>query len=104
MDASLTARYFLKQIKSMQTSFKPHFHKFMVLLITLEVAVLPALADELPYKNPNLPVDERVTDLLRRMTLEEKVRQLDMYSGRNSLLKTNELFPGMTHARPDGQR
>ncbi len=101
MDASLTARYFLKQIKSMQTSFKPHFHKFMALLIALTVTVLPAVADEPPYKNPNLPVDERVADLLGRMTLEEKVRQLDMYSGRNSLLKTNELFPGMTHARPD---
>src|SRR5467141_2282166 len=33
------------------------------------------------YKRANLPVDERVGDLLRRMTLEEKVRQLDMYYG-----------------------
>lgn len=29
-----------------------------------------------PYKNPNLPVEERVNDLLSRMTLEEKVGQL----------------------------
>src|SRR5689334_14542868 len=29
-----------------------------------------------PYRNPNLTVDERVADLLRRMTLEEKVAQL----------------------------
>jgi len=28
------------------------------------------------YKNPQLPVDQRVNDLLRRMTLEEKVAQL----------------------------
>jgi beta-xylosidase len=28
------------------------------------------------YKNPNLPVDRRVADLLSRMTLEEKVAQL----------------------------
>ncbi|MGH9763241.1 MAG: hypothetical protein ACREDR_14335, partial [Blastocatellia bacterium] len=33
------------------------------------------------YRNPNLPVEERVTDLLSRMSLEEKVRQMDMYSG-----------------------
>lgn len=28
-----------------------------------------------PYRNPRLPVDERVADLLKRMTLEEKVAQ-----------------------------
>ena len=26
----------------------------------------------LPYKNPDLPVEERVQDLLQQMTLEEK--------------------------------
>lgn len=30
----------------------------------------------LPYKNATLPVEERVSDLLSRMTLEEKVGQL----------------------------
>ena len=29
-----------------------------------------------PYRNPKLPVDERVADLLSRMTLEEKVAQM----------------------------
>jgi beta-glucosidase len=29
-----------------------------------------------PYKNPKLPVEERVADLLSRMTLEEKVAQI----------------------------
>ena len=28
------------------------------------------------YKNANLPVDQRVADLLKRMTVEEKVAQL----------------------------
>ena len=39
---------------------------------------------DLPYKNPNLPAEERITDLLGRMTLEEKVgqmMQLDARSG-----------------------
>jgi len=30
---------------------------------------------QLPYRNPRLPVDQRVTDLLNRMTLEEKIAQ-----------------------------
>ncbi len=34
-----------------------------------------------PYKNAALPVDKRVADLLNRMTLEEKIRQLDMFMG-----------------------
>jgi beta-glucosidase len=29
-----------------------------------------------PYRNPQLPISERVADLLARMTLEEKVAQL----------------------------
>ncbi|HVU55313.1 MAG TPA: glycoside hydrolase family 3 N-terminal domain-containing protein [Puia sp.] len=35
-----------------------------------------------PYKDAHLPVDKRVADLLSRMTLEEKIRQLDMYWGK----------------------
>ncbi|HEY8562389.1 MAG TPA: glycoside hydrolase family 3 N-terminal domain-containing protein [Pyrinomonadaceae bacterium] len=30
----------------------------------------------MPYKNPNLPIEERVRDLLGRMTLEEKAAQM----------------------------
>jgi len=43
--------------------------------------------DAIPiYKRADLPVDERVGDLLGRMTLEEKVRQLDMYYGCQDLV------------------
>src|SRR6201986_754814 len=31
----------------------------------------------LPYRDANLPVEQRVADLLSRMTLEEKVAQLE---------------------------
>ena len=45
--------------------------------------LLPLLAvttkiDLLPYQNPAVPVDRRVSDLLRRMTLKEKINQLGM--------------------------
>jgi len=32
--------------------------------------------DKLPYRNPNLPAEERAADLVHRMTLEEKASQL----------------------------
>jgi beta-glucosidase len=38
--------------------------------------VRPQAANDLPpYRNPQLPVEQRVADLLSRMTLEEKVAQ-----------------------------
>src|SRR5262252_4485341 len=36
-----------------------------------------AQGESAPYRNPNLPVEQRVADLLQRMTLEEKVAQLE---------------------------
>lgn len=36
----------------------------------------------LPYRNPNLTVEERVADLLSRMTLEEKVGQIMQWDAR----------------------
>ena len=32
------------------------------------------------YKDASLPIEERVADLLSRMTLEEKIMQTDQYS------------------------
>jgi beta-glucosidase len=39
-----------------------------------------ATAQRGSYKDPALPVERRVLDLLARMTVEEKARQLDMYA------------------------
>jgi beta-glucosidase len=55
--------------------------KRMLALCVVPLALLVcglACAQEgpFPYQNPNLPVEERVKDLLGRMTLEEKVAQL----------------------------
>jgi beta-glucosidase len=51
--------------------------------VTLASAQVPARTGSATprYKQPNLPVEQRVDDLLGRMTLEEKVRQLDLYGG-----------------------
>lgn len=40
-----------------------------------------AAQKETKYLDPSLPVDERVADLLERMTTKEKARQLDQYFG-----------------------
>lgn len=41
------------------------------------------------YRQANAPIEKRVDDLLRRMTLQEKVRQLDMYSGATSIMSSH---------------
>src|SRR5689334_15716516 len=38
------------------------------------------------YRQANAPVERRIDDLLLRMTIEEKARQLDMYSGAPSIV------------------
>ena len=45
------------------------------------------------YKDASRPVEERVSDLLSRMTLEEKVMQLNQYTlGRNDNANNGDVF------------
>jgi hypothetical protein len=55
--------------------------RFLCLVLILSAAVLSSAqnaggAGIPPYKNPSLPVEQRVQDLLGRMTLQEKVAML----------------------------
>ncbi|MBM6692855.1 glycoside hydrolase family 3 C-terminal domain-containing protein [Bifidobacterium pullorum subsp. saeculare] len=64
------------------------------------------MADEatMPYKNPDLPVAERIADLLGRMTLEEKVgqmMQLDARSADLDELIVNKHVGSVLHTRPE---
>jgi hypothetical protein len=51
---------------------------FLLLFIMLSIN---AISQTLPYKNPKLSVNERVEDLLQRMTLKEKFWQVFMIPG-----------------------
>ncbi len=53
---------------------------WMVIFLTLITGACQQ-KDQFAYKNPNLPIEERVDDLLPRMTLEEKFWQLFMIPG-----------------------
>jgi len=57
----------------------------------------------LPYRNPELPTEERIADLLGRMTLEEKVgqmMQLDARSGNLDDLIVNKHVGSILHTSP----
>lgn len=64
-----------------------HTHPFFRLILAMLLLMLLSTsfvlnaqdsADVLPYLNPDLPIEERVADLLDRMTIEEKVGQMTL--------------------------
>ncbi len=51
-----------------------------------------------PYQNPALPIEERLDDLISRMTTEEKLRQVDQYSAHEFVLQDERHRPiGVDH-------
>jgi beta-glucosidase len=79
---------------------------FSVLASFLLIPLAPACAQKAQtaagvhalYRQTKAPIEQRVDDLLRRMTLEEKVRQLDMYSGATDIMSGHT---DGTHAAAD---
>ena len=49
-----------------------------VILILSPTGLRSCNHQELPYKDPGLPVEERAADLIDRMTLEEKISLLNL--------------------------
>lgn len=56
-------------------------YKILVLTCIVVTSILSAVAQQMPYKDPAIAVEERVEDLLSRMTLKEKFWQLFMIPG-----------------------
>ena len=60
--------------------------KLVLLLCSLIPCTISCMSDTLVYKDASAPVERRVEDLLSRMTLEEKLLQLNQYTlGRNNV-------------------
>src|ERR1044071_6938466 len=54
------------------------------------------------YRNPSLPVDQRVADLLARMTLEEKIAQLVcLWSGKPQVGPPNDFSTDRGYFSPE---
>lgn len=51
------------------------------------LCIIPACAQDAPYKNPSIPIENRVSDLLSRLTLEEKI---DLLGGTGFATKKND--------------
>jgi len=68
-----------------QNSKKPHYLNqsyFILLILGTFLSSCKQTPPTMPaYKNPNLPIEKRVDDLLAKMTLEEKFWQLYMIPG-----------------------
>lgn len=50
-------------------------------MIAVLISQITHAQTTVPYKNPKLPIEQRIKDLLSRMTLDEKVGQLNQLSG-----------------------
>ena len=57
----------------------------LFLMISFSLSVLALPQERFPYLDSKLPVEQRIADLLPRMTLEEKVAQLTSAMGRPAM-------------------
>ena len=55
-----------------------------IILLIVALCTASAFAAQEKYKDASIPVEERVNDLIRRMTLEEKVGQLRSFMSRDT--------------------
>src|SRR5215470_5811868 len=69
------------------------FSAFFAFLLVCGITSFSLFAQDVPaYKNSKLSVDQRVADLLSRMTLEEKIAQIDSAWGNNGFVREGQPF------------
>jgi beta-glucosidase len=62
---------------TLRSKFRTSPRAIFLLVVAAFLSSAAMAQNTLPYRDAKLPVDQRVTDLLSRMTLEEKVAQLE---------------------------
>lgn len=62
------------------------------LCVLLTLGTAWANSSSPPYKNPHLPVEQRVADLLGRMTIEDKMAQLMQGTYRTDRVEFSEYY------------
>ena len=76
-------------IQSPRHSVKSVWRPVAVAALLVSPCLVGQGGPALKYQDARAPVVERVTDLLARMTLEEKARQLDMYSSAREIVSAH---------------
>ena len=73
--------------------------RLLAALLLLSPCLAGAQAkSEFKYQNARIPIEQRIDDLISRMTPQEKARQLDMYSSAREIMSAHT---DETHAAPD---
>ena len=65
-----------------------------LMIVVMLTFTLFVMAQKPIYKESGQPVERRVTDLMKRMTLEEKVAQMCQYVGPGHIRETQKRFKG----------
>lgn len=74
-----------------------HIFSIIFLSILLACRILQAQTTPKPvYKDPTAPIESRITDLLGRMSLEDKCRQIDVWHPKMDLSKPGVLKKAIT--------
>lgn len=73
--------------RPLKSAFSRSLAKGLLLALGALLRLLSLTAAEFPFRNPELPLEQRVDDLLARMTLEEKIGQMCLLDGRREPLE-----------------
>ncbi|MDK9701067.1 MAG: glycoside hydrolase family 3 C-terminal domain-containing protein [bacterium] len=90
----------MRNMKSVSKLIPSMIFAFLVALLFSMNVSLAASSEELSYHSKANPVDERVRDLLSRMTLAEKIAQMEMNYGRTYI--ENKKFDSIIAAKNIG--